>query len=147
MVLSDGVDNGSKIGISEAIESAQKANTLVYAILFADKDAYNRPGRGGYGGGMGRRGGMGRGRPTSSNHPDGKKVLQRISQETGGSFFEVTDKHPLDKIYSQIQDELRNQYSLGYTSDATSGPGFRQISLTTRKKDMVVQATQGYYAK
>lgn len=147
MLLSDGVDNGSKVTITDAIQSAQKANTLVYAILFADKDAYGNQGPfGGYGG-MGRHGGMGRRPPMSSNRPDGKKIMERIAKETGGGFFEVSDKHPIDKIYTQIEEELRSQYSLGYTSDATSGPGFRTIVLTTRKKDLVVQATQGYYAR
>ena len=42
ILLSDGVDMGSKVGISESIESAQRADTLVYSILFADKDAYNK---------------------------------------------------------------------------------------------------------
>jgi VWFA-related protein len=145
ILLSDGVDNGSKVGISEAIESAQRTNTLVYSILFADKDAYGqRPFS--QLGGMGRRGGMGR-PPMSSNHPDGKKILQRISLETGGGFFEVSDKHPIEKIFAQIEEDLRNQYSLGYTSDSQNGAGFRRITLTTKKKDLVVQATQGYYAK
>ncbi len=150
ILLSDGVDNGSKVGISECIESAQRADTLVYAILFADKDAYNngRP-MGGFGGpGMGRRGGMGRGGPpTSANRPDGKKVLQRIALETGGGFFEVSDKHPIEKVYSQIEEELRNQYSVGYTSDSQNGPGFRRIALTAKNKNLLVQTRQGYYAK
>src|SRR5258708_39893398 len=107
MMLSDGVDRGSKVGISECIEAAQRADTLVYAILFADKSA-NSNGRppGGYGR---RRGGMGGPGPmpprSGASLPDGKKTLQRIAQETGGGFFEVSDKHPLDKIYGQIDEE------------------------------------------
>jgi VWFA-related protein len=150
ILMSDGVDNGSKVGISECIESAQRADTLVYSILFADKEAYNtgRP-LGGFGGpGMGRRGGVGRGGPPAgANRPDGKKVLQRIAQETGGSFFEVSDKHPIEKVYSQIEEDLRNQYSLGYTSDSQNGAGFRRINLTTKNKNLLVQTRQGYYAK
>lgn len=145
MVLSDGVDRGSKETISDAIESAQRANTLVYSILFADKEGSGFGSQGPFGG-YGRRGGMGR-YPQQESRPDGKKVLQRIAQETGGGFFEVSDKHPIEKIYSQIEEDLRNQYSLGYTSDATTGAGFRKIALTTKKKDLIVQATQGYYAK
>jgi VWFA-related protein len=150
MLLSDGVDSGSKVGISECIESAQRADTLVYAILFADKsgNGYNQRPMGGYGGR--RRGGMG-GPPyppsSSANRPDGKKVLQRIAMETGGGFFEVSDKHPLDKIYGQIDEELRSQYSLGYTSDSNNGPGFRRITLTTKKKNLIATTRQGYYAK
>jgi VWFA-related protein len=149
ILLSDGVDRGSKVGISESIEAAERADTLVYSILFADKEAYRRPG--GFGGpGMGRRGGMGRGPYPGSgtaDQSDGKKVLQRIAQETGGGFFEVSDKYPIEKIYSQIEDKLRNQYSLGYTSDSSNGPGFRKIALTTTKKNLVVQTREGYYAE
>ena len=49
--------------------------------------------------------------------PDGKKVLERISKETGGRFFEVSKKQSIDQIYASIEEELRNQYSLGYTPD------------------------------
>jgi VWFA-related protein len=148
ILLSDGVDNGSKVSISECIESAQRADTLVYSILFADKEGYGGRPMGGFGGpGMGRRGGMGRGGPVSATHPDGKKVLQRISQETGGGFFEVSDKHPIEKVFDTIEEELRNQYSLGYTSDSQNGAGFRRINVTARQKNLVVTARQGYYAK
>jgi VWFA-related protein len=148
IILSDGVDNGSKVSISECIEAAQRADTLAYGILFADPNAYGSGRPGGFGGpGMGRRGGgMGR-PPVSSNRPDGKKVLQRIAQETGGGLFEVSEKHPIEKVYSQIEEELRNQYSLGYTSDSNNGAGFRRINVTTKQKNMVVQTRQGYYAK
>ena len=144
IILSDGVDNGSKVGITECIEAAQRADTLAYGILFSDPNAYNR--QGGFGRpGMGRRGGMGR--PPMANRPDGKKILQRIALETGGGFFEVSDKHPIGKVYAQIEEELRNQYSLGYTSDSQNGPGFRRINVTTKQKNLVVQTRQGYYAK
>jgi VWFA-related protein len=147
IVLSDGVDNGSKVPITQAIEAAQRADTLVYSILFADEEAY-RGGGGGYGGfggrGMGRRGGGPMRYPQS--RPDGKKILERISHETGGGFFEVSKKQPIDRIYDRIQDELRNQYSLGYSSDQPGTPGeFRRISLSTKRKGLIVQARQGYY--
>lgn len=155
LLLSDGVDSGSKVGIAECIEAAQRADTLVYSILFADKEAYGGGRPGGFGGpGMGRRGGMGgggmgggrRGPVGANSANDGKKVLQRIAHETGGGFFEISDKHPLEKAYAQIEEELRNQYSLGYTSDSTAGPGFRSIQLTTNQKNLIVQARLGYYA-
>ena len=64
---------------------------------------------------------------SAQEHPDGKKVLQRISQETGGRFFEVSKKEPIDQIYDSIAEELRNQYSLGYTPDkASAGRGLSQ---------------------
>jgi len=80
-------------------------------------------------------------------HPDGKKILERISRETGARMFEVTKKQPIDAIYASIQEELRNQYNLGYTPDKTaSGGGYRKISLTAKQKDLIVQTRDGYYA-
>lgn len=80
------------------------------------------------------------------NRPDGKKILRQISKETGGGFFEVSKKQPIEQIYSRIQEELRNQYSLGYTSDKAD-PGFRKITLAVKQKGLVVQARDGYYAE
>jgi len=140
IMLTDGVDNGSMVSLSSAIESAQRADTLVYSILFADPEAYG----GGFGGPrMGRRGG---GYPAGRREErlDGKKILQRLSKETGGGFFEVSKKQTIEKIYDQIQEELRNQYSLGYTPEA--GTGYRKIQLTVKKKDLIVQTRDGYYA-
>ena len=136
------MDTGSKVSLDRAIETAQRANTLVYSILYADPEAYGHQGYpGGMGGGMGRHGGwggpgggMGRGPggggyPQQASHPDGKKVLERISRETGGRFFEVSKKQPIDQIYTQIEQELRNQYSLGYTPDkAVAGSGYHKIT-------------------
>ena len=73
-------------------------------------------------------------------------MLERIALETGGGYFEGGKKESLEDLYRQIQDELRNQYSLGYTSNNTSGPGYRAIRVLTKKKDQVVQARDGYYA-
>jgi hypothetical protein len=108
IALTDGVDNGSKVTLTSAIESAQRADTLVYSILFADPDAYS----GIYGGGhhTGRHGGGGY--PVGRNRTDGKPILQRLSRETGGGFFEVSKKQPIEKIYDQIQEELRNRNAL-----------------------------------
>jgi VWFA-related protein len=152
IILSDGVDTGSKLTQARAIESAQRANTLVYSILFSDKDAYGGGyggHMGGMGGGMGRHGGMGRGGPVGypqQSHPDGKKVLEQISKETGGRFFEVSKKQSIDDIYASIEEELRNQYNLGYTPDkADATPGYHKIHVTTTQKDLVVQTRDGYY--
>ena len=149
IILSDGVDRGSKLSLESAIESAQKADTIVYAILFKDDEHEyvhgGFGGRGGYGGGMGRHGG-GRGYPREER-PDGKKILERISRQTGGQLFEVSKKHPVDKIYQSIAEELRNQYNLGYTPDPADAEGsFHKISLKTKNKDLAVQARDGYYA-
>ena len=171
ILLTDGVDEGSKVSLERAIEAAQRSNTLVYSILYADPDAYAHQrfghsggmgggmghpgggwpgGGGGYpggGGGGGYPGGGGGGRPQQrEEHPDGKKVLERMSRETGGRFFEVSKKDPINKIYDQIGEELRNQYSIGYSPDkAVAGDGYHKILLQTTNKDLIVQAREGYY--
>jgi VWFA-related protein len=143
IILSDGVDHGSKVGITTAIETAQRADTVVYSILFKDDE--------GYGGrssmqmgpfGTGRRGG---GRPQETR-VDGKKILEQISKETGGRMFEVSKKETVEKIYAQIEEELRNQYSLGYTPDKNTGPGYHKLHVTTKQQELVVQARDGYYS-
>ena len=79
------------------------------------------------------------------NRPDGKKVLQRISQETGGRFFEVSKKQPIDKVFAAIEEDLRNQYSIGY-APAAAAPGYRHIHVAAKQKGLLVQAREGYYA-
>jgi len=150
IVLSDGVDRGSKESLETAIASAQRADTLVYSVLFEDDEGYGNgggfgfPGRGGgMGGGMGRSGG-GRRYP-QEERPDGKKVLERISKETGGRLFKVSKKQPIEEIYSSIQEELRNQYSLGFTPVKDDSAGYHKILLTTKQKDATVQTRDGFY--
>ena len=155
IVLTDGVDRGSKETLGTAIESAQRANTVVYSILFKDDEAYGSQGgfggggHGGGGGGMGGRGGGGGGRRfPQEERPDGKKILERISKETGGRLFEVSKKLPVDQIYSQIEDELRGQYILGYTPDkGQPSVDYHKIHLTTKQKGLAVQARDGYYSE
>ena len=145
IILSDGVDHGSIESLTTAVATAQRADTVIYSILYKDEEGY-----GGYPGGgmMGPRGGGGGrrgGRYPQEERPDGKKVLQQISKETGGQLFEVSKKETVDKIYSEIEEELRSQYSLGYTPDKNTGTGYHKIHLTTKQKDLTVQARDGYY--
>jgi len=143
IILSDGVDHGSKETLTTAIETAQRADTVVYSILFKD-DEENGP-RGGFA--MGQRGGGRRGgRYPQEERPDGKKILQQISKATGGRLYEVSKKETLDKIYSEIEEDLRNQYSLAYTAEKNAGPGYHKIALTTKPKELIVQTRDGYYA-
>ena len=154
IVLTDGVDHGSKETLTTAIESAQRADTLVYSIYFSgDEGGGGGFGRGGgfggprLGGGGPLGGGGGRRRFPQEEHPDGKKVLDQLSKETGGHLFEVSKKLSVDQIYSQIEQELRNQYSLGFTPDKTdTGTSYHKIHLMAKQKDLVVQARDGYYA-
>jgi len=50
----------------------------------------------------------------------------------------------LDKIYYQIEEELRNQYSLGYTPDR-SGGGYHRIAVSVKRKNLTVRTRDGYY--
>jgi VWFA-related protein len=165
VILSDGVDRGSKTYLESAIESAQRADTVVYSIYFADSHrdegqrqggGMGRGGGGGWpggggggwpGGGGGGRGGRGGQRPSESPRTDGKKILQRISKETGGRFFEVSKKETVGDIYTSIVEELRTQYSMGYTPDKDStASGYHHVQLAVKKKDLTVQTRDGYYA-
>jgi len=149
ILLSDGVDTGSKESLTNAIESAQRSDTLAYSILFADRQAYSAGGgfSGPHMGGMSRHGGMGPSRFPQQTLPDGKKILERLSKETGAGFFEVSEKQPIEQIYRRIEEELRNQYSLGYTPNRTNtGTGYHKIHLVTKQKGLIVQTREGYYS-
>jgi VWFA-related protein len=134
IVLSDGMDNGSKLTLEKAVETAQRSDTLVYSILFEDPNGDRGfGGRGHWGGG--RRGGV-----------DGRQVLQRLSRETGGRYFEVSKKEPIDKVYESLEEELRSQYSIGYAPDTKPASNdYRRIHLTTKQKSLIVQTREGYY--
>ena len=144
IILSDGVDHGSKVGITTAIETAQRADTVVYSILFKDSEGFGDRAVSMGPFGTGRRGGGGR--APQEERVDGKKILEQISKETGGRMFEVSKKETVEKIYAQIEEELRNQYSLGYTPDKNTGPGYHKLHVTTKQKELVVQARDGYYS-
>ncbi len=173
IILTDGVDRGSKTYLESAIESAQRADTVVYSIYFADSHREDRNegqrrgggmgrggggwpggggggwpgGGGGYPGGGGGRGGRGGQRHPEGPRADGKKILQRVSKETGGRFFEVTKKEPVGQIYDSIVEELRIQYSMGYTPDKDSAAsGYHHVQLAVKRKDLTVQTREGYYA-
>src|ERR1035441_4951153 len=103
---------------------------------------------GGYpggGGGGGPQGGRGGGR--SQGHADGKQVMERLAQQTGGRFYEVSKKETIEQIYTSIGEELRNQYNLGFTPDlADADGGYHKILVTATQKDLTVQARDGYYS-
>jgi VWFA-related protein len=150
IVLSDGVDRGSKESLESAMEASQRADTLVYCVLFKGEEpgeGFNRggfgyPGGGGMGGGHRHGGGQ---RYPQEERPDGKKIMERIAKETGGRFFKASKKQPLDQIYASIQEELRSQYSLGFTPDKADTAGYHKLLLKTKQNDTVVQARDGFY--
>jgi VWFA-related protein len=126
IVLSDGVDFGSHVSLQDAVEAAQRADTLIYSILYSDPGAYGFFGPGN----------------------EGKRALQRMSEDSGGSFFEVSKKQPVDRIFEILQEELRNQYNLGYVSDKPATISeFRTIQLTLKQKGLAVQARHQYWAQ
>lgn len=173
LIVSDGVDRGSRTSLEKAIEAAQRSDTMVYSILTADAHgeeggSYEHPrsggtgqpggrwpgggwpgGGGGWPGG-GRPGGGRRGggqQPSEEAKVDGKKILERISKETGGRLYEVSKKESFDKVYASIAEELRTQYSLGYTlSKDASGAGYHKLKLDAKNKGLTVQTRDGYYA-
>jgi VWFA-related protein len=102
------------------------------------------PGGGYPGGGNG--GGNNGGTYPTQGHIDGKKNLERIAQETGGRFFEVKKNQNVTQIYTQIAEELRAQYRLGYTpSQDAAASGYHQIDLTLHQKGLLIQTRDGYY--
>lgn len=134
ILLSDGMDAGSRASLPEAIDAAQRADMLVYTIHISAEPpdiallpATSRA-------------------KIAASLAKGKEVLQRISLETGAASYESTKGQQLKEIFSRIQDELRNQYSISYSPNPVDGkPGFRRISLTT-KQSFAVQTRAGYFA-
>jgi VWFA-related protein len=123
IILSDGGDNGSDETLTSAIEAAQRADTLIYSIYFADPA---------YGGGGG----------------EGRSAMERLAKETGGGFFVVSKKQPIGEIYGIIEQELRSQYNLGFVSDQPVRVSeFRKLQLTADRKDLVVEARDRYWAQ
>jgi VWFA-related protein len=125
ILLTDGVDFGSYGTADQAIATAQRADTLVFSILYSDPGAY-----GPFGG------------------PDGRGVLEKISSETGGGFFEVSKKRTIDQIFGDLEAELRSQYNLGYVSDQPVRISeFRTVHVAVKEKGLVVQSRHRYWAQ
>jgi VWFA-related protein len=123
IIFTDGEDQGSRLRIQDAIEAAQKADTICYVILIADRGFY-----GGFG-------------------YSGDSEMHKLAEATGGRVIEVGNKQDkLKQAFDQIQNELRSQYNIGYTPTNSKLDGsYRKIQIRT-KGDYKVQARQGYYA-
>jgi VWFA-related protein len=125
VVITDGVDTGSKISRDQSIEASQRADSIIYSIFYQDAAAY-----GPFGGGAA-----------------GQGELQRMSADTGGRLFKVDRKYTLDDVFRDLQEEMRSQYSISYTPTNPKKDGtFRKIELRTSNKDYKVQTRKGYYA-
>ena len=129
VVITDGVDEGSRLPISDAVMAAQKADTVIYSIEYSDPSAYG----GGWGISLG--GGAGDG------------ALHKMSDETGGHVYRVDRRNSLDMVFKELQDEMRSQYSIGYTplNDNKDG-SYRKLDIKLSNKDLKAQARKGYYA-
>lgn len=125
ILITDGQDEGSQLSEKAAIEAAQKADAIIYGVLYVDRQFYG-PFNMGY---------------------SGESVLKQMAEETGGRMFPVDRKNSLEMIFDQIQQEMRTQYAIGYTPTNTRKDGsFRKIDLRTANKDLKVQVRKGYYA-
>lgn len=118
VVLTDAEDNGSKVRVEEAIEAAQRTDTVVHILLVYDPH---------YGANSG--------------------IAKKITDETGGRMIVVNSEKHLQEAFDQISEELRSQYTLGYypTNSARDGK-FRKIKVEVSNHDDKVLARKGYYA-
>jgi VWFA-related protein len=123
ILLTDGEDQGSQYKIRDAIEAAQKGDTIVYVLLCADRGFY---GFGGYG---------------------GDSEMKKLTAETGGRVIEVGNKtEKLKAAFDQISQELRSQYNIGYVpTNPTKDGKFRKIAITS-KDGSKIQSRSGYFA-
>jgi len=120
VVITDGVDTGSKKSRDQAIEAAQKADAIIYSIYYADTMMFG-------GGGDG--------------------TLKRMSNDTGGRVFYVDRKNTLEDAFHEIQEEMRSQYALAYSpTNAKKDGTFRKVEIRMANKDNKVQTRKGYYA-
>ncbi|HWQ53919.1 MAG TPA: VWA domain-containing protein [Bryobacteraceae bacterium] len=123
VMITDGVDMGSRVTRDKAIEAAQKSDAVVYSIYYVDRGAYD---------------GFGYGSDSD---------LKKMSEQTGGRVFRVDRKHTLNDIFTELQQEMRSQYAIGYTpTNAVKDGSFRKLDVRARDKDLKVQARAGYYA-
>ena len=124
ILLTDGEDQGSQLKIKDAIEAAQKSDSIVYVLLCADRGFYAF---GGY---------------------SGDSEMKKLTQETGGRVIDVGNK--LEKLrdgFNQIANELRSQYNIGYSStNAVLDGTFRKVEIHAANKDYKIQSRAGYYA-
>ncbi len=119
IIISDGEDNQSEVTRAQAIEMAQRAEVLIYAISTDDSGLILR----------------------------GDKALQQLADATGGRAFFPFKMKDIKSSFSAIEDELRSQYVVSYRPANFDADGrYRSIEITALKKDLQVRARRGYYA-
>lgn len=123
IIISDGVDQGSRVKLREALDTAHRSDAIVYSVHYLDWRAY---------------GGM---------FQPGDGDLRKMSEETGGRLYKVDRRYTLEQIFDEIQHEMRSQYSVAYSvANAVRDGGFRKLDIKPRNKDYRVQARKGYFA-
>ncbi len=127
VVITDGVDEGSKLSIERAVEAAQKSDAVIYSIEYVDRGFYGGFGLSFGGGGDG--------------------YLHKLSDPTGGRVYRIDRSLTLDKAFKELQEEMRSQYAIGYTpTNEVKDGSYRKLDIKTSNKDFKVQARKGYYA-
>jgi VWFA-related protein len=117
ILITDGEDVGSMVSRDTAIEAAQKSDAIIYSIYYHDFR---------YGGNEG--------------------VLKRMSEDTGGHVFNA-DKGNLTKVFHDIEQEMRTQYSIDFEpKNPVKDGSYRKLDIRATNKDYKVQARKGYYA-
>jgi VWFA-related protein len=120
VIVTDAEDEGSKVKLEDAIEAAQRTDTVIHVLHVAD--------RRNFGGGR----------------PD---IARKLADETGGRMISVASEKNLEQAFDEISDELRSQYTLGYyPSNNTKDGKFRKIRIETANHELKVLARRGYYA-
>jgi Ca-activated chloride channel homolog len=119
IIVSDGEDNQSEYSKAQAIEMAQRAEVIIYAISTDDSGLVMR----------------------------GDKVLEQLAEATGGRAFFPFKMKDITHSYAAIEDELRSQYVVSYKpADFDADGRYRTIEISSLKKDLQVRARKGYFA-
>ncbi len=159
VVFTDGVDNqltgdassGSRITFRELFRNIQETDTIIYTIFLDTEEGGGRGGRGRLGGILGDI--LNGGRPSGplsdeQAYREARRQLQEIADQTGGRMYSPHDIYDLDRVYSEIADDLRIQYTLVYSSSNPRRDGsWREIRAEIRnRRDLAVRTRRGYYA-
>src|ERR1700677_4876037 len=119
VLVSDGEDNQSEVTRAQAIEMAQRAEVIIYAISTDDSGLVLR----------------------------GDKVLVQLAEATGGRAFFPFKMKDITHSFAAIEDELRSQYVVSYKpADFDADGRYRSIEISALKKDLQVRARKGYFA-
>jgi Ca-activated chloride channel homolog len=137
IIMSDGMDNESAVSYDEALAAAVRSEAAIYVVSKTEavRQMYlaNKPS---YYNGI---------PPEAFVQAD--LALRKLSYETGGRVLYPNSFGQLDNIYAQVDEELRNQYTLGYISGNTAKDGsYRRIDVGTNAQGATISARPGYYA-